>query len=63
LHDRVLRGSKKWSSILSPNNAEICYYMRSTDAMQRMTMLTPGTLIHQRYRITRPIGQGGMGAV
>ncbi|MFP4436925.1 MAG: protein kinase domain-containing protein [Chloroflexaceae bacterium] len=26
-------------------------------------MLTPGTLIHQRYRITRPIGQGGMGAV
>ncbi len=26
-------------------------------------MLTPGILIHQRYRITRPIGQGGMSAV
>jgi hypothetical protein len=49
--------------ISSPNDTEICYYIRGTDAMQRTVMLTPGTLIHQRYRITRPIGQGGMGAV
>ncbi len=25
--------------------------------------LSPGTLLHERYRITRPIGEGGMGAV
>jgi tRNA A-37 threonylcarbamoyl transferase component Bud32 len=26
-------------------------------------MLEPGTLVHRRYRVTRPVGQGGMGAV
>jgi serine/threonine-protein kinase len=26
-------------------------------------MLTPGTIIHKRYRIERPVGQGAMGTV
>jgi serine/threonine protein kinase len=29
----------------------------------RVLALPPGTILHERYRILRPIGKGGMGAV
>ena len=31
--------------------------------MQGLPKLAPETIVHDRYRIVRPIGQGGMGAV